>query len=354
VRVFVSEYLVGGAIPPGDASSSMRREGLAMLRAVVADIARLLDFSVVTTLESDLSLPDFGEVIAVENAEHESDLFQRLLSEVDAVLVIAPETDGVLAERCRRVRSAGVVSWNCSPEAIELCGDKWLLAEHLQAHGFPTIPTRRLGLGGSFDELKRAWTTGVGVKKDADPFWGQGGAVVLKPCDGAGSCLTFLVTNEAEWGQAIAAFIDAGELEKCLVQPFVAGRALSVGINISLDGRRIECLPVGEQKISDDGRFRYLGGTIPASISSATSAAIEDLAVRVCRTIPGLVGYIGMDLLLTSEGEPVIVEVNPRLTTAYVGYRQLDAGLLPSRWLTSCDSPVVRTRGSESVDFDVE
>ncbi|MCA1852170.1 MAG: ATP-grasp domain-containing protein, partial [Beggiatoa sp.] len=34
--------------------------------------------------------------------------------------------------------------------------------------------------------------------------------------------------------------------------------------------------------------------------------------------ISGLAGYVGVDLILTPSG-PIVVEVNPRLTTAYVG-----------------------------------
>jgi predicted ATP-grasp superfamily ATP-dependent carboligase len=42
------------------------------------------------------------------------------------------------------------------------------------------------------------------------------------------------------------------------------------------------------------------------------------LAGRLAATIPGLWGYVGVDLVLTREG-PVILEINPRLTTSYCG-----------------------------------
>ena len=138
MRVLVSEYLVGGASSGSAVSASMRREGLAMLQAVAEDIARLPDCSVVTTLETGLPFPPNIEVIRVDNPDDESVMFQRLLGDVDAVLVIAPETDGVLSERCQQVTSANVTSWNCSVAAIELCGDKLQLSKHLAAHGIPT------------------------------------------------------------------------------------------------------------------------------------------------------------------------------------------------------------------------
>ena len=44
-----------------------------------------------------------------------------------------------------------------------------------------------------------------------------------------------------------------------------------------------------------------------------------------CRSIAGLSGYVGFDLLFPHD-EPKsmrIVEINPRLTTSYLGYRVL-------------------------------
>ena len=119
----------------------MRREGLAMLIGVTADIARLPNWTSVTTLERDVSPTVTGEVILISDPAHEAEIFEQLLTQVDAVLVIAPETDGILAQRCRRVRLSHAASWNCSPESIDLCGDKFQFADHLQSNDLPTIPT---------------------------------------------------------------------------------------------------------------------------------------------------------------------------------------------------------------------
>jgi len=64
--------------------------------------------------------------------------------------------------------------------------------------------------------------------------------------------------------------------------------------------------------------FSYRGGTTPLDHPLADRAGEE--AVRVCEAIPGLRGYIGVDLVLT-KSEAVVIEVNPRLTTAYLGVR---------------------------------
>ncbi|MCA9116378.1 MAG: ATP-grasp domain-containing protein, partial [Planctomycetaceae bacterium] len=71
------------------------------------------------------------------------------------------------------------------------------------------------------------------------------------------------------------------------------------------------------------------------------------LVRRAVAAVPGLAGYVGFDLLLLSgtaqwsEPSLVLVEINPRVTTAWLGYRQLTssraqlagmlAGVLPGQ-----------------------
>jgi len=304
-----------------------------MMRAVIADVAALPGHTVVTTLEAGLPAPPDCDVIRVATSADEDKTFQNLLSQVDAVLIIAPETDGILAARCRRVREAGVTCWNCSNDAVELCGDKLRLAQYLTEHGLPTIDTRLVDLAESPTNLDHS--------------------VVLKPRDGAGSNLTFLVRRQSDWDHAVAQFVEQHQRNKCVVQPYVYGRALSVGVNISLDGQRIDCLPIGEQRLSDDGRFHYRGGVIPASLSTAHAKAIQDLVLSVRNAIPGLTGFIGFDLILTTDGKPIVVEINPRLTTSYVGYRQLYAAPLPLGWINA-QATIPMSNRAERVEFTVD
>ena len=75
--------------------------------------------------------------------------------------------------------------------------------------------------------------------------------------------------------------------------------------------------------ISSVEKFRYLGGIFPLA---------RNLAQRACRlaratltALPRTRGFVGVDMIL---GEPadgsrdVVLEVNPRLTTSYVGLRR--------------------------------
>ena len=271
MRVFVYEYMtaIGIGCEPGFAEHPMYREGRAMRDAVAEDFARA------------------GYAVSVfpkDAITHAGDGWN---------LIIAPETDGVLAN----FALAAVVTeraWlGSSVEAIQLASDKLALAQHWRAHGVRTPATSDRG----------------STACDAFP-------VVWKPRDGAGSAETFLVRDRFE----VAAVPDAKR--PMIVQEFVPGRAASVALLCGPRGS-VPLLPCF-QLLSDDGRFKYEGGELPIPEELAARAVTLGRAAVEC--VPGLLGYVGVDLVLgdTADGSrDFAIEINPRLTTSYIGLRAL-------------------------------
>ncbi len=319
MRIFVSEFITSGALSGELLPMSLLREGEAMCSAIVADLATLPDVSVVTTRDRRLTVPAqwADQKVAYESVEsvaEENAAFDRLVNDCEFTLVIAPETNGVLANRVQRVGQQGREALNCHPEAIRLCGDKLKLAQHFTSVNIPTIRTCPADLGG-------------------EPWELLNDRCVLKPRDGAGSWLTFGIPyrDSAAWQAAANEVACNGMADQMIVQPWISGRALSVGCLCHASGQ-IEILPIACQRLSGN-RFEYRGGEIPANISQKARDQIEALVTQACESIPGLRGYIGIDLLLPDVEltEALIVEINPRLTTSYVGYRQACHSNLASR-----------------------
>ena len=84
-----------------------------------------------------------------------------------------------------------------------------------------------------------------------------------------------------------------------------------------------------------DGRFNYLGGTMPAPCPDA----VPQLKKAV-EAVAGLRGFVGVDFIWNAATRhAMILEINPRPTTSYVGLsRLLPGGMLARAWLTACEA----------------
>lgn len=299
-RVLAYEYLSTGALAGEAGSASLAAEGLAMLRAVLLDLAACPGVTPVTLAADDPG----GQLPACElhrcDPAAEEALLRRLAAGADACLVIAPEFDDLLARRCEVVRQAGCRLLNATPAAIRLTADKLTLAGHLAAAGVPTPATWLL------DRLPAEL-----------PY-----PLVVKPRFGAGSQAIFTVASAADLADVRRRAAAEGWTGELVAQPRVAGvlRHHSITWLIGPAGRI--ALPPAEQFLSDDGRFRYRGGAVP--LVGAVADTLQAVSERAVRAVPGLHGLVGVDLVTTMTPlSATVIEINPRLTTSYIGLRRL-------------------------------
>jgi len=283
-----------------------------MLLAACADFARIPGCTVLTTWDARLGAFPLANVRAavVRHPADERAAFERLCGESDAVLVIAPEFDALLADRQTWAARRGTQCLGSSPEAIELAADKLRLAAHLRQFGLPTIETEELPGSAA------AWSWPDGDDADSASW-------VIKPRFGAGSLHAYRVSVREDFETVLRAYADLGSHWPAVRQPHVAGQAASVGVLVGRNPFHVDVFPPGAQRLSNDGRFQYLGGQI--SGTARLSAEHEAIVRRACESIPGLAGYAGLDILFPADDPErlVIVEINPRLTTSYLGYRAL-------------------------------
>jgi len=307
MRILVYEYLCSGALAhPAAALASLRREGLAMFRAIALDLAlcpgvQLLAPLDPALLEKTRPWPGNLTLFRARGPSEDEALFKHLAGQADAALVIAPEFDDLLWQRCSWLEKESVPSLGASSEAVRLTGDKWRLGQHWQQEGIQTPACL------SFDALAG----------EMHPF-----PFVLKPRHGAGSQATFLLRDKADLQRSLDQAHSEGAGGDFLLQPFVPGRPASAAFLLGPNG--CLSLPAAWQDLSTDGRFHYLGGAVPLPV--ALNCRATTLARRSIQRIPGLRGYVGVDLILGAAddgSEDYAIEINPRLTTSYVGLRTL-------------------------------
>jgi len=341
-RIFVLEYLSGGGLDgpgSGDADRELLAAGVAMRDAIVADLLAL-DGVQVSVAEApgtqagaagtpgtqaghagapgtlaghagapgaraglagapdtpdtpDAPLPRAPTRVARAAGEPVEAFVRRLARAHDASWIVAPETGGVLA----RLRAAvGDAGWlGCEEDAIACAASKSATLARLAARGVAT------------------------PLAFAD---GHRGRWVVKPDDGAGTLATRVHADRPRAEADLAARRAAGLC--ATIEPFVEGEALSasmiVGANLAAFTRIVA---FNRQRIvaDADGWLRD-DGVQAAAIDPQVdprAQALRGLAWEVADALPGLRGFVGIDLIWNEERGPVLIEVNPRVTTAYVG-----------------------------------
>jgi predicted ATP-grasp superfamily ATP-dependent carboligase len=309
--ILVHEWVTGGSMADLPLPTSWAAEGRAMRRAIAGDFAAMNGgwARVIVTLDSRLDDDQGPWTVERLGCRDGSQRVLELARQADYTVVIAPETMSSLAGFLTGLEEAGARLLGSSVDSVELAGRKDRLGEWLAARGIDTPPCRRV-------------SPSRGLPPDAVY------PAVLKPVDGAGTIDTYFVEHPAQLPAS------ARTLAGSLMQPYVAGQPMSASFLVNSAGRAW-LIAIGEQRITrSDGQFAYRGGRIPAA------SAVDERPLRAAvESIPGLLGFVGVDFIWDpTRGRTTVLEINPRATTSIVAItRLLPPGHLASAWICACD-----------------
>lgn len=242
-----------------------------------------------------------ADFVAAVDPSSQAQVFTALLQRCDAALIIAPETGGVLARLTSQAEAIGVPVLGSSAAAVAVAGDKAACA--------------RLFTRASLSTPLTVSTTFTAAARTAAVI---GYPLVVKPQDGVSSAGVCLVESPAELPRALQVLRQETAHDTILLQPYIEGVHASISLLVSA-GRSLP-LSLNRQSIAPGSPFQYLGGEIPLVHPAAGRAF--DLAQAALALLPGLQGYVGVDLLL-SGSQTWLIEINPRLTSSYIGLRQV-------------------------------
>ncbi len=211
--------------------------------------------------------PEFTEIFPFPSTENWFEDFERCAEESDYTLIIAPEDDLLLFELTKAVEKK-TANLGSSSKGVFTTSDKWL----------------------TYQAIKGKVNTPETSLKPLDPPF------VVKPrisCGGEGIELSH------------------GVPEGFIAQEFIEGMDVSVSL---LVGDEIRVLSVNGQIIDN---FRYKGAIVPYECGNDV---IEE-AIKAVEAIKGLFGYVGVDLVVSDI--PYVVDVNPRITTPAILFRDV-------------------------------
>jgi len=307
MRLLIYEWCCSGGLAgpdrelvlhPGGDVNSLAREGRAMFSALVVDAVRDGGFDVAALVDESLPihLPVAARRVVVTRGR-EVEALVAVARDVDSVILVAPETAGVLAARVDAVRAARGTVLGPSTSFIRLAADKQATIDALAAAGVPVPAGRSLAAG-------EAWPAGFRLPavRKARASTGCDGHIIVRLGDPLPCPAPVATRLEAE----------------CAGQP--VGVSCLIGPNVVVPFAALV------QRFSAGPLPGYAGGEPLRSENEQRRA--ERLAVRTVEALlrrdsgAAHAGWVGVDMILGNRPDGLddrVLEVNPRVTTSFVG-----------------------------------
>lgn len=289
-----------------------------MRDALLRDLAALHRFDITVMVDERLSLsaPTLKN-IKIKINENFHKVFKKALKTTDYVWLIAPETDGTLLTLSELVYESNAILIGCGYDATLIGTSKSLSFEALtlaNIHTLPVFAGEDLMQQAHFDEALAL----------NPPKW------VAKPEDGAGC-------------EGIRLFDTLHELRDWLkqdnqylhyfAQPFQAG--ITASFCMLCRNGKAWLLSCNQQQIACVGNtFKLTGITLNAM--HAYEKRFETIARKIANMLPDALGYVGVDVIVDTESNTIfVIDINPRLTTSYVGLHEALA-INPAQLIVDC------------------
>ena len=210
--------------------------------------------------------------------------------DTDVVFLALHGTYGEDGTVQRRLDELGVPYTGCDAEASRIAFDKFQTKQKCVIAGVPTAKFRL------FDAPTATW-----------PLSWQP-PVVLKPVRQGSSVGLQFVERVADFGAALAESLRHDS--QVLMEERIVGRETTVGI---LEGRPLPVVEVRPKSGGYDYQNKYTPGATeyfcPADFDAATIQRIQAAGLGAFQAIGGR-DYARVDVMVTPDGEPVVLEVN--------------------------------------------
>ncbi len=222
----------------------------------------------------------------------------------DAILIIAPEVSHILYNLRKLAEQLEIPLLDSSSKATKIASNKVQTEDILKKRGISVPETVICEISDDLEYIKES------LEEIGYPL-------IFKPIDGVGCGGLSLVMQEKQISKAILDIQLNSTQNRFIVQKYIEGTPAS--INCISNGKYALPVSFNAQFItfnSFNGKSEYEGGFTPFHHELEEKA--KKVVMRFPDYFPGLLGYFGVDLIFTKD-EVVFIEINPRITTSYIG-----------------------------------
>lgn len=319
-NLFIFEYVSGGGFNQMQIPSSLFCEGYGMLKSIILDFKKL-NFKISTLLDHRIFfLSSYLRADTIKEARVEDnyiELFKAEVKKCDYCFIIAPEFSNILYQLTKIVRDNNKRILSIDLDGIELGSSKFTCYEYFKASSVNTpqsfiIPLKKDTLDIDFIIQK---------------YNQLNCPIIVKPDDGVGAENIFYFNSENQIHNFFTSQNNLTDSKRnYILQEFIEGEDLSISLIAHKElldkfDKNHLILAINSQNINiknDRVKSEYFGGYTPVNnLNIEISNILEKLDLTKFN------GYFGIDFIRKADNSIFFIELNPRLTTSYIGVRKI-------------------------------
>ncbi len=321
-KIFIFEFVSGGGYNKVDIPSSLISEGYAMLRTTIGDFKKL-GFQIITLLDIRIEfLSQYLKADKIELVKKIDDyikIYTDCIKESSYCFIIAPEFSNILYNLTKIAKDNKKTVLSVDLEGICLGTSKLITYNFFLENKVNTPQTYAIPFKKKFD-----------LDFVLQKFTTLRCPIIIKPEDGVGSESIFYFETKA---QIIHFFEDSNEKldlsRNYILQEYIDGEDLSASIINSVCSKKPETmnliiLSINAQNVKFKDSVNdsiYLGGFTPVADYELLKNSLEKILKNM--DLSSFQGYFGIDFIKKADNSIHFIEINPRLTTSYIGIRNI-------------------------------
>jgi predicted ATP-grasp superfamily ATP-dependent carboligase len=322
-NLFIFEFVSGGGYNQRDIPSSLFCEGYAMLRTIVEDFKKL---GFIITVLMDIRISHLSRYLHSDIVKFVNPKEDFLKKYIDCVskstfcFIIAPEFSNHLYKLTKIVKDHEKKILSIDLKGVRLGTSKLETHKYFINNKINTPKSYLIPFKEGF----------IDVDFILQKFEQLGSSIIIKPEDGAGSELIFHFETTDQISQFFKGSKEKFDtVRNYIVQEFIEGDDLSISIinrtNLKKTGTQDQIIlsinSQDVQNLSPNKEPLYLGGSTPVENYSVLRDRFEKILKSM--NLTSFQGYFGIDFITKADNSIYFIEINPRLTTSYIGIRNI-------------------------------